>query len=84
MAEDEAANALVSAGAEEVVEMAGSRIVVPVVFVGAAVEVASRGGGEVSRVGCEGRCSMEYGLVGVEGEVIERERGRVAVGESTT
>ena len=45
---------------------------------------ASRGGGQVSRVGCEGRWSMEYSVVGVEGEVVEGERGRVAVGESTT
>jgi hypothetical protein len=41
VAEDEAVDALVSAGAEEVAEMAGSRIVVPVVFVGAAAEVVA-------------------------------------------
>ncbi len=43
MAEDEAVNALVSAGAEKVAEMAGSRIVVPVVFLGAAAKVAVEG-----------------------------------------
>ena len=43
MAEDEAVNALVSADAEEVAEMAGSKIVVPMVFVGAAAEVVAEG-----------------------------------------
>ncbi len=43
VAEDEAVNALVSADAAEVAEMAGSRIVVPVVFVGAAAEVVAEG-----------------------------------------
>jgi hypothetical protein len=41
----------------------------------------SRGGGEVSGIGCEGLWSMEYSLVGVEGEVVEGERGRVKVEE---
>jgi hypothetical protein len=43
VAEDEAVNALVSADAEEVAEMAGSRIVVTVLFVGAAAEVVAEG-----------------------------------------
>ena len=34
----------------------------------------SRGGGDVSGVDCEGRWSIEYGLVGVEGEIVEGER----------
>ena len=69
MAEDEAVSALVSVGAEEVTEVAGSRIVIPVVFVGAAAEVAASAG--------ESTVSVERGPVAGEPVAVGSPIGKV-------